>query len=152
MREFIVLVITIIVGVLFYSFWQAHRDVAADPDTAGATTPPPETLLPFQAVLAVGADDSIVVGGRRYHFGVSLVSDSRCPKGANCVTAGEGLVVAWVRSVGGTPEDVRLSTVDEVGKPLGPVTARVLDLSPYPVMGETISRDTYRITLQLSKT
>ena len=146
MRELVALIITIILGVFAYAFFNASKEPEAKPGAALV-----ETRLPLSPVLSVGSDTLMVVGGRAYRYGVSVVSDSRCPKGAQCPRAGEGLVVAWVRPAGGAKEEVRLMTTDKAPKPFGPTAIRVTDLSPYPEVGKTIGREQYRVALEITK-
>jgi len=76
-----------------------------------------------------------------------VVSDSRCPKNVNCITAGEAVVILEGRVGKGAPEtlEVRLSG-GEGASDTGTWTQydgyriRLLELEPYPVAGS--ARDT----------
>lgn len=69
---------------------------------------------------------------------LDLVSDNRCPKGVNCIQAGEAVVMVQVGGQG--PQRV---TIDTDPKTISRVTidggtVEILDLNPYPESGSRI--------------
>jgi hypothetical protein len=65
-----------------------------------------------------------------------VVTDSRCPRGATCVWAGEAVVTAEARLRGGAPRtlELRLSAESDTtdGEPVGGHRVRLLALEPHP--------------------
>lgn len=100
--------------------------------------------------LRVGEVAQTADGGLRVGFeGVS--ADSRCPKGEQCVWAGDAVARVWLqqgtgpRAVGelhtaqGAPQTLRLQGLE----------LRLLRLDPYPVSGRTVAPGAHVATLSL---
>lgn len=78
----------------------------------------------------------------------AVLSDSRCPKGERCITAGEASVRIWLQQGDGPrmPRELRLpassaQTADH--------DVQLLRLEPYPVTGRTPAPGDYVATLVL---
>ena len=83
---------------------------------------------------------------------VRVVEDSRCPKGVQCIWAGDATIEVRVTSGGGEPELVRLhlnaqSAGDVVAKGLHLTLQR---LDPYPEDGRAINDHDYRAALAIT--
>lgn len=78
----------------------------------------------------------------------AVLSDSRCPKGERCITAGDASVRIWLQDGAGLrkPRDLRLtpSTSQDDGHDV-----QLLRLEPYPVTGRTPAQGDYVATLVL---
>ncbi|MCV2360725.1 hypothetical protein LNV08_17270 [Paucibacter sp. TC2R-5] len=90
--------------------------------------------------------------GLRIGFeGVS--ADSRCPKGEQCMWAGDATVRVWLQQ-GTGPKELR-----ELNAAEGPAQTayaygyalRLLSLAPYPVSGKPIAAGDYVLTLKLRR-
>lgn len=83
-----------------------------------------------------------------------VTADSRCPKGEQCIRAGDATVRVWIQQ-GSSPKETReLRTAPEAAQ-----SARVLDqfirlirLDPIAVTGKAIAKSDYVATLRLSRT
>ena len=82
----------------------------------------------------------------------SVAEDSRCPRGVNCVWAGNAKILLKVKKDAGKPADVELNTN------INPKTSRYLEyelrlreLRPYPESDSTIKSSDYEVTLTLHK-
>jgi hypothetical protein len=81
-----------------------------------------------------------------------VVADSRCPKGAQCVWAGDATVRLSLKRGEAAREtcDVRLSTAQAVGTGDSDLHVRLLGLTPFPVSGRVIDPRDYRARLELT--
>ena len=80
------------------------------------------------------------------------VEDSRCPRGARCVWAGEAVVTLSVHRLSQPPVTLRLTLGTDPQKrehPIGRFSLRLLDVSPYPEVKKTIDPTAYRATFIL---
>ncbi len=82
----------------------------------------------------------------------SVAEDSRCPKGVNCVWAGNAKIILKVKKDTGKPANVELNTN------INPKTSRYLEyelrlkeLKPYPESNATIKSSDYEVTLTVHK-
>lgn len=82
----------------------------------------------------------------------SVSEDSRCPKGVNCVWAGNAKILLKVQKDTGKPADVELNTN------INPKTFRYLEydlslkeLKPYPESDRTIKTSDYEVTVTVRK-
>ena len=82
----------------------------------------------------------------------SVAEDSRCPKGVNCVWAGNAKIILKVKKDAAKPANVELNTN------INPQTSRYLEyelrlkeLRPYPESEATIKSSDYEITLTVHK-
>lgn len=80
-------------------------------------------------------------------------SDSRCPKGEQCVWAGDATVRVWLQQGLGPKEPRELraaSGAAQVASALGH-DLRLVRLDPYPLAGKAIASSDYVVTLTLSR-
>lgn len=102
------------------------------------------TLTPGQTAEVAGEDLSITF--------VEVVSDSRCPKGATCIWAGEASCLVEITSGGATVEKVLTQSgatspdADEFG-----VYELMFNLVPYPELGKTVKDDDYSLLMAVSR-
>lgn len=81
----------------------------------------------------------------------AVTADSRCPKGEQCISAGDAIVRVWWQRADGSRELGALHTTQAAGRAvrIGDFELRLLDLTPEPISGRTIDPAAYRATLQL---
>ena len=83
--------------------------------------------------------------------------DSRCPLDVTCVWEGRVVVTLRVRRGGGSPQDVRLTTVALEGAPgsksaqVGDFLITLQDVSPAPSTSEPLKISDYRITISVER-
>jgi hypothetical protein len=112
----------------------------------------PVTIAPGKSFsLKVGERAQIASGGWVVGFD-GVTADSRCPKGEQCVWAGDATVRVWVQ-FGAGPREMRELHLAP-GKPQATRVQnqelRLLRLDPYPFSGKVIAQADYRATLTLS--
>jgi hypothetical protein len=82
----------------------------------------------------------------------AVTSDSRCPQGAQCVTAGEADVVLTVK-VGEKSQDVTVKFgTDQAKATVEPYAIRILALDPPPILNQTIKDADREIELRVDRT
>lgn len=82
----------------------------------------------------------------------AVPSDSRCPQGVQCVTAGEADVVLAV-TLAGKRQDVTVKVgTDQAKATVEPYAIRILKLDPYPVANQTIQDAEREIELRVDRT
>lgn len=120
---------------------------------AGCAEPAPtEVNLDTEFTLAVGQSVTVAGEGLSIEF-VEVVSDSRCPKGATCIWAGEASCLIEL-----TTSDSTLSKVLTQPGPSSPSTDTVagyditFDILPYPELGKQIDAKDYRLQMVVTKT
>jgi hypothetical protein len=79
-------------------------------------------------------------------------ADSRCPKGEQCVWAGEATVRVWLQQGGQTRQSRELRSTPGTAQSVrvGSLELRLLRVDPYPVRGKPIARNEYKVTLLLA--
>jgi hypothetical protein len=78
----------------------------------------------------------------------SVVEDSRCPQGDQCITAGNGEIELSVSESGKSAVLIRLNTDEEPQEEsVGNSNIKLLDLNPYPGKGKSNSPQDYVATL-----
>ncbi|MDC8770229.1 hypothetical protein [Roseateles albus] len=88
--------------------------------------------------------------GLRIGFeGVS--ADSRCPKGEQCIWAGDATVRVWLQQGTGPKELRELNAAEGLAQTAYAYgyALRLLSLAPYPVSGKAIAASDYVLTLKL---
>ena len=126
---------------------------------AACAAAPSSTLrtVAVDEAFQLGLEEAVAVAGRPLRLGLAdVMSDSRCPKGEQCVMAGEVRVQVWLQQ-GSSPRQT-LELVQRPGRPGAPapwpeagVEIRLIDVQPGPVSGRTPARGDYRATLQLQE-
>lgn len=138
MRRYLVLLSSVVVALLAVTGCSGPATIEALPDIDF-------TLTPGQTADVAGEDLSI-----RF---VEVVSDSRCPKGATCIWAGEASCLIEVTSSGSTFSKVL--TQPGAASPATDEFADygvTFDLLPYPEMGKVVKHDDYTLRMTVSKT
>jgi hypothetical protein len=84
----------------------------------------------------------------------AVTNDSRCPSGAQCVTAGDATVVLSVKAGEKPAEDVtvKVGAAAENKTTLEPFAIRILKLDPVPTEGQTIQDADRSIELRIDRT
>ncbi len=81
-----------------------------------------------------------------------VIEDSRCPKGVECVWAGNGKVEITVHLPGKEPGIQELNTnLDPNEIAAGEYKIQLLELQPFPVKSEEIMPEEYRVKLIVRK-
>lgn len=113
--------------------------------------PAPGLALGQPFTLAVGATAQLGNGTLRVGFtGVS--SDSRCPKGTQCVWAGDAVAQLWLQRGAGARQPLALHTAAGAGQSAQALghALRLLQLTPEPVADRTTAAADYAVTLVLT--
>ena len=117
---------------------------------AGPTASPPiESGKPFS--LRVGDTVQSASDGLRIGFdGVS--ADSRCPKGEQCVWAGDAILRVWLQQGSGPRLTRDLHAAPRAGQAAVALghELRLVRLDPYPISGKVIAARDYVATLTLT--
>ena len=83
---------------------------------------------------------------------VSLVEDSRCPKGAQCVWAGNAKVRVKVTDARGRSETFEMNTnMGARGASFGSYAINLLDVTPRPATNIRINRNAYTATFEINR-
>jgi hypothetical protein len=106
-------------------------------------------------VLSVGQEAGTADGKLKIKF-VAVAEDSRCPKGVNCIWAGNARVVLEVGKTGGTPSKLELNTnpregADTAGGASGQYLIKLVEVAPYPVANQTDKPRSHTVTLVVSR-
>lgn len=114
----------------------------------------PESTRPIEAgqPFSLRAGESAQTGDGALRIGFEKVSaDSRCPKGEQCVWAGDATVRVWLQRRGGAQERIELHTAPGLaGAGHAPDPGlRLVRLDPTPVTGKVIAQRDYVVTLAL---
>ena len=81
-----------------------------------------------------------------------VIEDSRCPKGVECVWAGNGKVEISIHFPGEDPRIMEINTNLEPKEVMaGKYRIRILELQPYPEKDQQIPPEDYRIKLIVEK-
>jgi len=82
-----------------------------------------------------------------------VTADSRCPKGEQCIRAGDATVRVWIQQGSGAKETRELRTAPEAAQSLRVLDhfIRLMRLDPIAVSGKTIAKTDYVATLRLSR-
>jgi hypothetical protein len=82
-----------------------------------------------------------------------VLEDSRCPTGANCIQAGDGVIRIRVTQQGGTTGSYQLHTAPNGPRSAvhGGVTITLEDLTPTPASSRATPPQDYRATLRASR-
>jgi hypothetical protein len=98
--------------------------------------------------------EAVLIGEEGLRVGFeSVPTDSRCPKGENCIWEGDAVVGIWVRRGSAEKRGFNLHTSGR-----GPGAAdydgwsvRLVALDPYPVSGRPVRRGDYVATLEVTR-
>ncbi|MEI6732039.1 MAG: hypothetical protein WCK90_05175 [archaeon] len=105
-------------------------------------------------VLKLGQSASINAAGLHIHF-LNITEDSRCPINATCIQAGHATAEIEFKKTGGKSAIVRLSNANSnetsTTAELFLYKLKLQDISPYPILNETIPLSNYNITLMITR-
>jgi hypothetical protein len=100
--------------------------------------------------LRPGQGALVRIEGLRIGFD-SVIEDSRCPKGVDCIWAGQGKIRIKLSKTNKKPASVELSTQQPNSISYLGYRITLVGLSPYPKAGGTINKKAYVATLVVSK-
>lgn len=83
----------------------------------------------------------------------AVTADSRCPKGEQCVVAGDATVRVWLKQGAGPRQagDLRAAPGKAQALQMFSHELRLVGLAPYPVSGKVIAAADYVATFTLSR-
>jgi hypothetical protein len=112
----------------------------------------PSPALDQAFTLKAGASAILDTENLRVEFD-SVLSDSRCPRGAQCITAGEAVVRVWLSKAPTPRESRELKTTPNAAEAVyGAYRIRLVTLDPYPTADRTIRPSDYVVTLLVTRT
>ncbi len=83
---------------------------------------------------------------------VAVLEDSRCPKGEQCIVAGNARVLIEVATGSNAPERIELNLGrGDSEAAVGNLEVTLLDLEPYPVSGRPVRAEDYLASLSLRR-
>lgn len=83
---------------------------------------------------------------------VSLVEDSRCPEGVNCIQAGNAKIKVTVKMRGGESKTFELNTnLGPKGETFEGYTINLVNVTPAPKNNVRINRNSYTATFTVSR-
>lgn len=102
----------------------------------------------------LGAGQSAAVAGASLEIEfVSVVEDSRCPRGVDCVWEGNARVRLRLKRPGAAPTEIELNTNLEPRRAAAfGHDVRLKELSPYPQANQPVDKKTYVAALEVHKT
>ena len=110
-----------------------------------------KAVLGEEITLAIGQDASIAGEQFEVRF-IEVISDSRCPKGATCIWAGEASCLIEITDSGSAYRKVLtqpgLSGPSQTDFQEYEIT---FDLRPYPQVEKEIKSEEYRLQLEIGK-
>ena len=129
--------------------------------SVGGLTQPKSASLEESFQLGVG--ESAVIESESLVIGFEEVSsDSRCPKGEQCVWEGDATVKVWLQrgsetreirelhtTAGDLSEQSPLSEASQPRSRAGAYEIKLLLLEPYPISGRALSQDDYQATFEV---
>lgn len=117
-----------------------------------AQNPPKNAALGAGFELKIG--ESARVSSETLQIGFEdVISDSRCPKGEQCIQAGSAEIRVWLQK--GSDErvrrQIRTSAGDDEGTSVLNYTVRLEGLAPYPAAGRGTAKEAYVATIVVSR-
>ncbi len=101
--------------------------------------------------LKVGQSALIRPGGMKITF-ESVLEDSRCPEGVNCIWAGNARITVGLSGAGGRPTPLELNTdVEPRQQSYLDYEVKLMGLSPRPKEGRSVDKNSYTVTLLVKK-
>ncbi len=82
-----------------------------------------------------------------------VTADSRCPKGEQCVWAGDATVRIWLQRGSGPRQMLELHTMAGAAQAASAAdhVVRLIRLDPYPIAGRAVAQRDYVATLMLGR-
>jgi hypothetical protein len=95
--------------------------------------------------------EKVSVEGLKLSF-TAVAEDSRCPKGVDCIWAGNGKIILKVSKAGRRASSINLNTgIEPKHKLYYGYDIKLVSLNPYPQKGEKIKRGDYVATLVVNR-
>jgi hypothetical protein len=95
--------------------------------------------------------ERVSVEGLKLSF-TAVAEDSRCPKGVDCIWAGNGKIILKVSKAGRRASSINLNTgIEPKHKLYYGYDIKLVSLNPYPQKGEKIKRGDYVATLVVNR-
>lgn len=109
--------------------------------------------VPLNQEFELRVGQEVVVKGERVKAKfVSVLEDSRCPKGETCIQEGRGRVALQLTERNEKSVTVELSTAStEQEADYNGYQVRLVSLNPYPKMGSSVKLTEYVVNLSISK-
>lgn len=133
--------------------WVVHGQAGQPGQETGAESGS-ETLR-----LKVGESARTRDGALRIGFS-NVSADSRCPRGEQCIRAGDATVQIWLQPAHGNAQgdpqvrrelrELRSADPQSVSRAFGR-DLRLVSLDPYPIAGQTVSPQAYVATLSVAR-
>lgn len=113
------------------------------------------TLVKLDQVFELSRNNSVQVKGEDLKLTFSTVmEDSRCPEGVNCIQEGQVRVMLALANGGKSMALEFARTASQKGivsRTLGHFNIQLSEVSPYPKNGEKIKPEAYKLKLAISK-
>jgi hypothetical protein len=124
----------------------------ASGSNSGSPAAPGSVKLNQSFTLKVGASESIEGEDAQIGFD-SVVSDSRCPKGAQCIVAGDATIRVWLArsSRSRQTRDLKTSPPAATEAVISPYRVTLTSLAPEPMVDGTPRTSDYVATLLVSR-
>lgn len=123
----------------------------ASASDSGSVTSPPAAGLDQPFTLAAGASVRLEVENLQVGFD-RVVSDSRCPSGAQCIVEGEALVRVWLSKAPAARESRDLKTTPNAAEAVyGAYRIKLVTLAPSPTVDRTIRPSDYVVTILVTR-
>jgi len=119
---------------------------------ASSPAAPGSVKLNQAFTLKVGTSTSI--DGERIQIGFdSVISDSRCPRGAQCIVAGDATIRVWLArgSQARETRDLKTSPPDAAKTDISPYRLTLNSLTPEPTVDGTPQPSDYVATLVVAR-
>jgi hypothetical protein len=117
----------------------------------GKDSPAREAALNQKFKIGLG-EDVVLKGEDLMMRFLSVLEDSRCPKGEQCITAGKGKIELRLKKLQKEPSTLELNTSSETqAATYEGYEVKIVALDPYPKMGGNIKRADYVLTVVVSK-
>lgn len=101
--------------------------------------------------LGLGKSAAVRGEGLEIEF-VSVVEDSRCPQGVDCIWEGNARVRLRLKRARGTPAEIELNTNLEPQRAAADgYEVRLTSLAPYPQANQPVDQKSYVATLEVRK-
>ena len=120
-------------------------------DSNQTSNRPAEIPMDREFELKIG-QEAMIKGERLKAKFISVLEDSRCPKGVQCIQAGQGRVAVQLKNGNKKPETVELSTA-ATGQEMdfNGYQVKLISLNPYPIMDRPLKPADYVLTLTVKK-
>lgn len=124
----------------------------ASASNSGSPAAPGSVKLNETFSLKVGSSTSVDGEGIEVGFD-SVVGDSRCPKGAQCIVAGDATIRVWLARTGQARETRELKTTppDAAQTAIGQYRVTLTSLTPEPTLQGTPLPSDYVATLVVAR-